>query len=1677
MKTKIGLFLFTMLAYGGMGFALPGDETPASYYNLFTFVQAQPQIFGSTTTVVLSQGPKPCTSTDWTLEYNGQEYTADASHNIGYYITTYNMGMGFMGSQPVKSFKAVGECLASVEDTPANLASMLDEFWVSAEGKKGVPLELWSNIDLKEFAADTKVGECKVNHVPLPMMDSTSFNGNGFTIKHLCYAATVSDKSPMQSPVGFFKKAENVSLTNVNINGVRIYIDGESTDGADYYPVGAFVGAVNMVTIDGVTLANDSIQAPFAGGLVGLVRNSTLKRISGDDDIYITNKTSIASGYAGSKEMSQVPEHKVFLGGIAGVAIRTEHEEDPIFIDDSVKVEVHDYATGHRSALGGIAGFYQTIGGTDENLKVFTKYKNGGEVVATKISGGSSMGGLFGALYVPRDYNSASAGNFVTTNSSFDGKIYDAASTGVIAVGGIVGYDSIGPGTSVRITNSVSNIDVADSLKVAGKYQYYAGGIVGYGSSCVQGSNNGKDLLSVTGVRTTGSIALSASGTEVPGLHSDAYLGGVVGSACLAQAKDFGLANDTSSVKITSKVKTALDAGKTSNNAPSRDTVYVGGVIGFASIAVASKSATLSNLYYNGSIVVEDSLNNVFVGGILGGFTKAEGGKSLVFEEVYANNSKLISYRAMEAGAVSTTNPQVANIGGVCGVCNEISLMNRVAVLGEISVIGNHAGNSLFVGGLVGLSDANEVKMNLRNIYSIGDILATANNAYDKSVGYLVGKAQLNKGYRIKSIYHYGEGDAMYASKPFGYLNTDVITNGWLNDDSISYVIRSGDKSSYSENQKNGTELTSTMKSSKFAGILNAAYSDAEDYAWNFAKGTNNDLPFFVADGDDPVDPVVPGVTKYIVTFVDMNGERIKQESVVEHGSATAPLASEMPKIEGYTFSGKWEKQFDDIVDDITVPAIYDINSYTVKFFDYDDRPLKDVQTVKYLESAVAPDDPERTGYTFAGWDDSTYVKVTKNLTVHAKYSPNKYWIEFKDYDGHRIWADSVFYDSPVSKPVDIKRAPTPEYRYEFKGWTPEVTKVKGDAVYTAVYDSAKIKYEVVFVDEDGTQIGEIQLVEYGAAAVAPEAPVHKGYTFVRWVPAKFDNITSNTVVNALYEKIPESSSSEASSSSVEISSSSEPESSSSVEESSSSEEIASSSSSSRNDEVSSSSSIPVVSSSSIRGEIKIVKPTIKKSGNNAIRLTFGTENVDESAVARVFVICEKDTVWKDSIQNLIVGNGEWELVPAPIGKFKVVLTVDDKVRHAVYVDSFEVASEIKAAPGSWQMISLSAFDKKKVKADDALFYWWDEKNPVGDYWQYRAFNGEKTDATRGFWYGTTEGNPLVIRESTGSKDSEIVWELDSLYSGWNLVANPYGWNVNLTKGAADNDAQVTFWRWNPTTGNYDPKPKVIGPYEAVWAKVTKSTTWRMSAAPEFKIEAVSAAETKTAMHKDAADVKGAWSLMVSLADDYGRQDSWNVIGAGAEESLDEPPAGMGNRVSLAIRNSEKGAKLAKSIKAVADEYSWILDVSASSMRDGKLKFEGIKELNSQGLKLFVTADGVTTEITNEKSMNVALAKSAKQVEVRVAAGNAVVASSKISGFGSTLAGGTLQVGFTAPDALAGARASYAVVGVDGKKVASGSFKATSGTNQFSLKAPKTGVYFVKIKVGSQQLSGKVLVK
>ena len=1558
MKAKIGVFMFTVAAWAGMAFAVNGT----GYYNL---VQKM-NMWGSSSTMslVLSQSATPCTP-------------------------------------------RVGNCVASVKDTPANLAQMLNDSWVTSVVMSSWPLELGSDIDLGEFSSETEVGKCDVNHVPLPLMSDTDIDGKGFKVSHLCYAKTVTEDDPMTAPVGLFEKASNVSIKNFKLNGVRIYIDGESGNGADYYPVGGLVGIIQMATIDSVVLANDTIQAPLAGGLVGYVENSTVKHVSGDDDIDVSNKVEITNGYAGSKVVNPVLDYQVFLGGLVGVAYRNENKGDTTFRDDSLKVSVRNYALGNKSALGGVAGLFSTIGELSLNLQIYTKYKEN-ETVPSKISGGSSMGGLFGVRTVYVKYNTPIAGDYALETSHFDGEISKSSSPSVIALGGLIGLDSSIAGMSSSILRSTANVAISDSIEKAALYRYHAGGLLGYGSSCNGSTDAYNDYLSIIDSKSSGSITVAASAKAVEGLHSHTYLGGIAGRGCLAQASDKGLLNDTSSVSITSRVKTGLDDKYVSNGNHAHDSLFVGGMVGYVQASV-TKTNELSGLRYTGSIAVEDSINNTFVGGIVGSFLQLEGAKSLHFKDVLVNNESLITYKAVE-GSYSSLDKQAAKIGGLCGFCREVAMVELVGVTGKIDVSGSYSGDTLLVGGLLGSTSSTMNDFILKNSFMIGDVSVSATSGYSK-VGYFIGLAFWNgakQSYELRSSYHYGANDL--AVGPFGMLsNGSDITSNWKTNDNIHFVIRNGESQNLSPKatHQNGAEVAETMASSAFAGFLNKYYSVAggyteADYAWSYKKGENNDFPIFASVKNPPVKPDMSTNT-YRVVFVDKDGETIDVQNVNPGEAATEPGEDLIPVFEGYTFTGTWDPAtFDNVSSDLTVKAVYKINTYTVIFLDDKNKEIKKYADVEYKSLVLPPENMDnRVGYDFTGWSDSSFNEVKSDLTIKALYTPKMYKITFVDYNDSLLISLLKEYNSKVTAPEDMNRAATKDYEYSFKAWSPAITAVTGDAVYKAVYDSVKIAH-----------------------------------------PESSSSVTSSSSV--------------VSSSSVE-SSSSVPESSSSV--------------------VESSSSTPVVSSSSITGEIKIVKPVIKTSGS-AILLTFGTENIDESAVARIVVIGENDTILTQDISKSVVGGGEWEMTPAPIGKFYVTLTVDDKVRpQAVYQDSFEVASEIKAAPGSWQMVSLSALDKQKIRTDDASFYWWDEKNPVGDYWQYRAFDGESVDATRGFWYGTTIGNPLMIRESTGSKDSEIVWELDSLYSGWNLVANPYGWKVDLSKGAADNGEKVIFWRWNSTAGNYDPATTELGPYEAVWAKVSKSTTWRMSAAPVFDVEERVYADSAKALHKDVAGIKGAWSLKVSLADDYGKLDSWNMIGAGAAETLDEPPAGMGNHVSLSIRNSEKGAKLAKSIKAVADEYNWILDVSASSVRVGKLSFDGIAELNKLGLKLFVEADGKVTELREGETFKVALSKSAKQVNVRVTAGNAVVASSKVSGFGSSLVGGALQLGFMAPETLAGANVSYAVVGVDGKKVAAGSFKATAGSNQFSLKAPKTGVYFAKIKIGSQQLTGKILVK
>ena len=1509
MKTKIGVFVFSMFVWAGMAFAVNGS----GYYNL---VQKK-NMWGSSSTMslVLSQSATPCTP-------------------------------------------RVGNCVASVKDTPANLAQMLNDSWVTSVVMSRRPLELGSDIDLGEFSSETEVGKCYVNHVPLPLMSDTDIDGKGFKVSHLCYAKTVTEGDPMTAPVGLFEKAKNVTIKNFKLDGVRIYIDGESGNGADYYPVGGLVGIIEMATIDSVVLANDTIQAPLAGGLVGYVENSTVKHISGDDDIDVSNKVEITNGYAGSKVVNPVLDYQVFLGGLVGVAYRNDNKGDTTFRDDSLKVRVRDYASGHKSALGGIAGLFGTIGELSLNLQIYTKYKEN-ETVPSKISGGSSMGGLFGVRTVYIRNNNPDAGDYALETSHFDGEISKSSSPNVVALGGLVGLDSSIAGMSTSILSSTANVVISDSIEKVALYRYHAGGLLGYGSSCNSSMDAYDDFLSILNSKTSGSITVAASAKAVEGLHSHTYLGGIAGRGCLAQASDKGLLNDTSSVSITSRVKTGLDDKYVSNGNYAHDSLFIGGMIGYVQASV-TKTNELSGLRYTGSIAVEDSINNTFIGGIVGSFLQLEGAKSLHFKDVLVNNESLITYKAVE-GSYSSLDKQAAKIGGLCGFCREVAMVEFVGVTGKIDVSGSYSGDTLLVGGFLGSTSSTSNDFILKNSFMIGDVSVSMTSEYSK-VGYFIGLAFWNSAkqkYELSSSYHYGANDLDVG--PFGMLNNGSdITGNWKTNDNIHFVIRNGESQSLTPapTHQNGTEVAETMASSAFAGFLNKYYSVAggyteADYAWSYKKGENNDFPIFASVKNPPVKPDM-STNIYRVVFVDKDGETIESQNVNSGEAAMAPAEDKIPVFEGYTFAGWNPATFDNITDDLTVTAVYNLKIYTITFV---------------------------------------------------------------NYDGSLIDSRLVEYNSEVEVPTDPTRDATDEYEYTFKKWSPDVAVVTDDVTYKAVYDSVAISVS------SSSEESSSSLESSSSAA------------------------SSNSVASSSSVVLP-SSSGEASSSSVESSSS---------------------------------------------GELRIVAPKIEQSGN-AVRLTFGTENADDLTTARVIVVGENGAIVDTVIEKSIVDGGVWEMVPAPMGKFSVELILDNQVQKRIFEDGFEVASEIVVMPGSWQMVSLSARDNSTAEKDsDAVFYWWDEINPVGDYWQYRVFKGERTESTRGFWYGASSGKPLVLRESSGSKDSEIVWDLDSLYSGWNLVANPYGWYVDLTKGKADDGSKVALWRWNPSKSEYE-IPSVIGPYEAVWVKVPHKLTWRVSAAPVYEIFAKNDSELLDSELEGGASESGAvlrksfaaknapesWSLVATLADDNGKMDSWNVIGAGSEERMEEPPAGMGNRVSLAIRekgaNGEKGAKLAKSIVPVADEYSWTLEVNASSSRKGKLSFEGVDELNRRGLKVFVSADGETTELRDGNSVDLALAKSTKSVEVRIAASKARTIAAKLENLRLVRASDNLQVGFDVAEELSGSPYKVQLVDINGKVAATYSAKALAGHNTLSLTAPKSGLYVLRVTVGGQQIARKVAV-
>lgn len=1567
-----------------------------------------------------------------------------------------------------------GTCLASVKDTPKNLHDILDSYWANREDGTNPDLHFSTNIDLGEMSAKTAAGKCDVNHIALPMPSSSKLYGESKTVSNLCFVSS----EPMTSPMGLFESMNSANVSAFNVNNVRMIVNG-SNNGADYYPMGAVAGTTNMTTLERIGVSNVDIQGPIAGSMVGLLQTSTIKNVENTTKLSVSNNVAITEGYAGSAFFGPLSKHSAFIGGLVGVVLRSENAGDASFESVIVSATVKDLAQGHNSALGGVAGLYTTIGETITGLNVGSKTVSAPcgvyctptiSVVEfpVTISGGSAMGGLFGAVVVYRENNSPIPGDFTIKNSSFKGSISNAAASAsddaanVIAVGGLVGYDSLMAGMTVSIEGSTADVNIVDSVQTKGNYYYYAGGIVGYGSegACLTWATKESDFLAVSNSKSLGSIDLKASGADVEGLHVQSFVGGIVGAACLSQKKN-GFNGNTSSMSIAVDMKTSADGLLMTNGVAVYDTLMVGGIAGFVNTGLTSTPLQITKDVFDGTLSVEDSLNTTFVGGIVGGMmqrgSNTQGnGRQIAFTSVKVENEKAISYK-MNSVSKPYATEIVDRVGGVCGYCNEFRSMDLVSVMSSIEVSGNFAGDSLFVGGLAGaLFTSEQTPSSISRTFVNGDILVPA-VAENKRVGYMIGSAMFRTSCVLKSNYHYGENDAV-VTKPAGELfkSSDEVSDAWRTNTNVSYTVRNGEDD-LETSLFNGTLLAKDMKTDDFLDSLKAPYEKSTNPGWVRLAGKNGDLPYVEGDA--------AGCAKgsFAVTFVDRNLS-IVDTRCVETGKTvalvdTVTLASyDSLHCSGWrVLKGRDTVAFDpatEITAKTTLYAEYSLNKYKVVFKKSAGENGMIVSGPMYLNHGTEVPFPtltnvnmDSTGHNFVGWNDSTSLKyLNKDLEIIAVYEPKVDYYTYLYADGAFFAADTVVYPNERKEFAGPEMTdPTGMYNYTFKDWiSVESDKYVGN-VYKAVYDTAKAVYTIVFMDLEGNVYGDTLKLNLGDKIAYPD-PKKDGKKFIGW-SSKSEVVTKSEEIVAFFV-----------------------------------------------DEVSSSSSVPASSSSSVEPEssssavLAVKDVEIVKSGYSAVKVLFGAENLDPESVSEIHVYVRGDNYSKDSIftyAKVESVKDEWELHPVPTGDYKVEVSVENGSKKVAVVDSLEVAPKYKTLKDSWNMISVAAIkasDRKEVLNSNYVFYW-DENSPVGDYWQYRAYRGEDADLSRGYWYGSPNGEPLTFEVDYADTDGKISWTLDSAYSGWNLVANPYGWTVSLKDGKTNDGSEVKFWHWDPVTG-YD-VVDTIGAFEAVWAHIEKknssSIVWEVDAKPYFApaAEELSAKQKMAVLRKSALRKASSrnWSVLAVLSDENGKRDSWNVIGAGsAAETMSEPPAGMGDRVSLAVLEGKTA--LAKSVKPIADEYEWTLNVNASSNRDGKIDFEGVEDLNALGLCLFVTVDGVEREVKAGESVKVALTKSSKQVGVRVAsAAKAATVASQISGFRAVKVAGDLQMQFETSDDLAGTSAHYALVGVNGKKVAAGSFTAVSGSNTLAISAPKAGVYFMQLKVGSQMNSAKVMVK
>ncbi len=292
-------------------------------------------------------------------------------------------------------------------------------------------------------------------------------------------------------------------------------------------------------------------------------------------------------------------------------------------------------------------------------------------------------------------------------------------------------------------------------------------------------------------------------------------------------------------------------------------------------------------------------------------------------------------------------------------------------------------------------------------------------------------------------------------------------------------------------------------------------------------------------------------VNRYTITFADEEG-KVLQEEEYDYGERPVynGTAQEKTSTAQYTyiFAG-WYSSADAGVDpnkrpvydsegipEVTGSVTYtpafiaEVNKYTIRFINDDDSVLQTGQIAYGEMPSYNGSEPEKAldaqyTYTFAGWKP-VLAAVTGNADYKATYTKtvNTYKVTWQNSDGTVLETDeNVEYGSTPSYDGEtpVKKGDE-QFTYIFTGWTPEVTAVTGNVIYTAMYRSSVNTYTVIWKNSDGTVLEKDENVEYGTIPTYDgETPAKQGdsqytYTFDGW-DSEITSVTGDVEYTAVY--------------------------------------------------------------------------------------------------------------------------------------------------------------------------------------------------------------------------------------------------------------------------------------------------------------------------------------------------------------------------------------------------------------------------------------------------------------------------------------------------------------------------------------------------------------------------------